>query len=251
MSSPRPFSWAGFDSSQRPSDQKIVLPEQSAANRRPTETACKYPESSLQRTAGRCRCRRPAGTPGATICSRRRRSLRRRVSMGFLDKAKSAAEQAAQKAKDTAEDVQTKRAFGRNLRRARPYRVRADRKRRDVARAPCSPRRKDPRAGGKARRGGGGAQGQEPKAGSPPARPPEPAPITVGSSCSGSRTDWELLLASLQWEVSVRSVRSRFQNRRSFQPFSREAPPAVRPSASPRGIPNSPTLPLHAAWTKG
>lgn len=32
--------------------------------------------------------------------------------MGFLDKAKSAAEQAAQKAKDTAEDVQTKRELG-------------------------------------------------------------------------------------------------------------------------------------------
>lgn len=32
--------------------------------------------------------------------------------MGFLDKAKAAAEQAAQKAKDTAEDVQTKRELG-------------------------------------------------------------------------------------------------------------------------------------------
>ena len=32
--------------------------------------------------------------------------------MGFLDKAKSAAEQAAKKAKDTADDVQTKRGLG-------------------------------------------------------------------------------------------------------------------------------------------
>jgi hypothetical protein len=32
--------------------------------------------------------------------------------MGFLDKAKAAAEQAAQKAKDTAEDLQTKRELG-------------------------------------------------------------------------------------------------------------------------------------------
>lgn len=32
--------------------------------------------------------------------------------MGFLDKAKSAAEQAAHKAKETAEDVQTKRELG-------------------------------------------------------------------------------------------------------------------------------------------
>ncbi len=32
--------------------------------------------------------------------------------MGFLDKAKSAAEQAASKAKETAEDVQTKRGLG-------------------------------------------------------------------------------------------------------------------------------------------
>lgn len=32
--------------------------------------------------------------------------------MGFLDKAKAAAEQAAQKAKETAEDVQTKRELG-------------------------------------------------------------------------------------------------------------------------------------------
>jgi hypothetical protein len=32
--------------------------------------------------------------------------------MGFLDKAKAAAEQAAQKAKETAEDLQTKRELG-------------------------------------------------------------------------------------------------------------------------------------------
>jgi len=32
--------------------------------------------------------------------------------MGFLDKAKSAAEQAVSKAKDTADDVQTKRGLG-------------------------------------------------------------------------------------------------------------------------------------------
>ena len=96
---------------------------------------------------------RAGARAGSTSCAASNGVNEKGAEMGFLDKAKAAAEQAATKAKETAGDLQTKRELGQAYDELGPQDVRADRGRRGVLAGARSDRGADPRAEGAAREG--------------------------------------------------------------------------------------------------